>query len=113
MLGKLYITTNSSRDNLQLVLDLVTDAIDTKVAPDAPSRNSLTKLQTALVKGLGNTENGKKGSTSEGMTVLADEEAAVPAQASEEEAKMKDVIREEDVGRQDSVLEEPLSGEDL
>ena len=55
MLGKLYITTNSSRDKLQRVLDLVTNAIDTKVGTDAPSRNSLTKLQTALIKGLGNT----------------------------------------------------------
>ena len=111
MLGKLYITTNSSRDKLHLVLDLVKNTIDAKIATDAPSRTALTKLQTALIKGLGNTENGKKNSTGEGMTVLGDEEVAVPAQATEEETKMK-AIKEEHAERQDSVLEERLSGDD-
>ena len=112
MLGKLYITTNSSRDKMQVVLDLVTNAIHTKVATDAPSRNALSKLQTALIKGLGNTENAKKNLTSEGMTVLGDEEVAVPAQVSEEETKMNDIIKEEHAERQDPGLEERLSGED-
>ncbi|KAI9720314.1 MAG: hypothetical protein M1828_005698 [Chrysothrix sp. TS-e1954] len=50
MLGKLYITPNSDPEMLKNVNRLVAEAIDDKVAADAVTRNSLTKLQAALAK---------------------------------------------------------------
>ncbi len=53
MLGKLYISAASSAAKLHAVHELVGDAIDAKIATDAPSRNALTKLQAAVVKAIG------------------------------------------------------------
>ncbi|KAL8943695.1 MAG: hypothetical protein Q9216_000894 [Gyalolechia sp. 2 TL-2023] len=56
MLGKLYITSNSSADKLQAVTDSVTEVMDAKIAPDATTRNSLSKLHQALTKARGEVE---------------------------------------------------------
>ena len=57
MLGKLYISTNNSIEKLQSTTELVVEAIDDgKVAQEAPSRNALKRLHSALSKALGDTE---------------------------------------------------------
>ncbi|KAL9031939.1 MAG: hypothetical protein Q9196_000073 [Gyalolechia fulgens] len=57
MLGKLYITSDSSVDKLQAATDLATEAIDAKIAPDATARNSLGKLHHALTKARGEVDS--------------------------------------------------------
>ena len=52
MLSKLSITGNSDRAKMQSVSELVEEALQDKLAADAPSRNALTKIQTVLSKGL-------------------------------------------------------------
>ena len=56
MLGKLYISANSKTEKLQSTIELVMEAIEGKVAQDAPSRNALKKLQSALSKASGGAE---------------------------------------------------------
>ena len=56
MLGKLQISANSRTEKLQSTTELVVEAIDDQVAQDAPSRNALNKLHSALVKALGHPE---------------------------------------------------------
>ncbi len=53
MLGKLYVTSNSTMEKLRGVSDLVAEAIQGKVASDASSRNAINKLNLALNKALG------------------------------------------------------------
>ena len=53
MLGKLYVSANSGIEKLQSTTGLVLEAIDGKVAHDAPSRNALRKLLSVLSKALG------------------------------------------------------------
>lgn len=48
MLGKIYITSNSSTEKLRAVTDLVAEAIDGKIATDATTRNGLNKIHKAL-----------------------------------------------------------------
>ena len=55
MLGKLYVTSHSSSssEKLPIVADLLQEAIDHKVAADAPSRTALNKLHMAVKKAMG------------------------------------------------------------
>ena len=59
MLGKLYISANSRTEKLQSTTGLVVEAIDGKVAHDAPSRNALRKLLSVLSKALGDADKVK------------------------------------------------------
>jgi len=68
MLSKLYITPNSDPTKLEAAKDLAAEAVDSKIATYAPSRNALNKLYTALSKALG--ENGSAGKSPEGVTVM-------------------------------------------
>ncbi len=68
MLSKLYITSNSDPTKLEAAKDLAAEAVDSKIATDAPSRNALNKLHTALSKALG--ENGTAGKGAEGVTIV-------------------------------------------
>ena len=111
-LGKLYITSNSSTEKLQLVSNLVMEAVDSRVAVDMPSKNALAKLQTALSKAIGDTGVEQRSPTSEDMTVMEEGEAEAPAQMSGGETRMEDVIKEEKMEMQDSVLEELLNEEE-
>lgn len=81
VLGKLYITSNSSADVLQSALGLITEATDLKVAPDAPSRNALGKLHTSLSKAVGEVDSSdarnQKSRIAEGPTLLPPEKATV------------------------------------
>lgn len=68
MLSKLYITSNSDPTKLEAAKDLAAEAVDSKIATDAPSRNALNKLYTAVSKALG--ENGTAGKGAEGVTIV-------------------------------------------
>ena len=59
MLGKLYVSPNSGTEKLQSTTRLVVEAIDGKVAHDAPSRNALRKLLSVLSKAMGDAEKVK------------------------------------------------------
>lgn len=59
MLGKLYITANSKSEKLQSTTELVVEAVDNKIAQDAPSRNALNKLHSAMNKALGEAGKSK------------------------------------------------------
>lgn len=118
ILGKLYITANSNPEKLSSVFQLVAEAIDLKVATDAPSRNALTKLHGALGKVVGEAGAVKK-SVEEGVTVLdegktmADEDGAeAPALGSEEDVKMEIEEQENMTRLKDSLLEELLDDEE-
>ncbi|KAB8360845.1 hypothetical protein FH972_024579 [Carpinus fangiana] len=52
MLGKLYITSNSGKEKLEEVSRLLQEAIDDRVASDAPTRNAFTKVEASLAKAL-------------------------------------------------------------
>ena len=119
MLGKLFITATSSPEKLQLVLEHVTEAIDLKVAGDAPSRNALTKLQSSLTKAIGEIEPIRKGVIKEETVpmddyegeVAGEEEAGLAVRGSEDETKM-DVDPEETPETKDSILDELLDDEE-
>ncbi|KAL8953827.1 MAG: hypothetical protein Q9222_000336 [Ikaeria aurantiellina] len=53
MLGKVYISPNCSTGKMKAVADLVTEAIDAKIATDTTTRNALNKLHQTLSKVLG------------------------------------------------------------
>lgn len=53
MVGKLYTTSNSSGEKLQVVSDLVAEAIDGKIATDTATKNALKKYESNLTKVLG------------------------------------------------------------
>lgn len=118
MLGKLYITANSNPEKLSSVSELVAEAIDLKVATDAPSRNALTKLHGSLGKVVGEAGAVKKrveeGATvlDEGKTIAEEDEAEAPALASEEDVKMEIEEQEDMTKLKDSLLEELLDDED-
>ena len=56
MLGKAYVSADSSPELITSVLDLAREAVDEKIAPDATSRNALNKFVTALEKAQAATE---------------------------------------------------------
>ena len=129
MLGKLYITPTSTVEKLQSAYDLAAEAIELKIAPDAGSRNALTKLHTALSKALGETVpvSPRKSAAREEVTVLKDEEVGLEetqmpdVEVALEETKMEHQIVEEmqleavmgeEPDAKDSILDELLDEEE-
>ena len=114
----MYITANSNAERLSSAYELVAEAIDLKVATDAPSRNALTKLHSALGKVVGEAGAMKRsveeGVTvvEEGKTVAEEDEAEAPALGSEEDVKMEMEAQEDETKLKDSLLEELLDDED-
>lgn len=126
LLGKLYISANSTPEKLQIIYELVTETIDTKAANDAASRNGLSKLHLALRKVIGEAGTTIKGAEEETIMVgVALEESVVVAKAEsieDGETQIAEVIQDaemkttEDEGKtevQDSLLEELLEDEDM
>ena len=132
MLGKLYITANSRTEKLQSAIELVVEAIEGKVAQDAPSRNSLNKLHSALTKALG--EAGKFNHISEdtpapaslhlcpgrgkgwrgfdGLATVDEQRVEEYSMAHDEDVRMQDAEDGGVTGVQDSLLEELLDDEE-
>lgn len=91
MIGKIYINPAAPNAALQGLLDLVSEALEAKVATEASSRNALTKLQTALQKAL--AANGTDSSAENAKTASGSgEDDASPVDATQAEldkAEMK------------------------
>lgn len=107
LLGKLYISPNSNSEKLETAHELVVEAIDLKVANDAPSRNAFTKLLNALVKVIGEakTTSTKAVELEEGNTINPD--------AADEGSTTVHRITEETTEIQDSLLSELLEDESM
>lgn len=115
MLGKLYITSNSSAEKLQTVLDLAAEAMDSKIAGDATGRNALNKLHTALVKALGDSGKANKSMAQEGPTTVDEDGGDAPEQPETigaEGTQMEPVPGEGKTGAGDSLLEELLDDDE-
>lgn len=52
-MGKLYIPADADAEKLRKVYELVAQAIEDKIATDAPSRNALNKMEVSLGKIVG------------------------------------------------------------
>ena len=74
MAGKINVTAASDPEKLQTLLDLTAEAIDLKIATDAPSRNALTKLHATLVKITGEVESRNAKSQREDKDAVLDDE---------------------------------------
>lgn len=97
LLGKLYISPSSNSEKLQTAHELVVEAIDLKVANDAPSRNSFTKLLNALVKVIGEAKktSTKAAELDEGNTItldVADEGSTTVHRITEEKTEIRDSL---------------------
>ncbi|KAL2040754.1 hypothetical protein N7G274_006733 [Stereocaulon virgatum] len=118
MLGKLYITANSSTEKLKKVTELVIQAIDDKIATDAASRNALNKLHVALSRAMGEPRKSKKGIEDTfaplegGRTTIEEKGVEESILANENDLKVESV---EDAGvmeAKDSLLDELLTDEE-
>ena len=116
----MYITPTSTREKLQSVHELVTEALELKIAPDATCRTALTKARVALGKAIGEApQSSRKSAVLEGATVLesevtkADETqlAEADVDAKMENVKMEDVI-EEGTDIRDSIVDELLEDDE-
>ena len=125
MMSKLYITGNSNPEKLLSVHGLVVEAIDLKIATDAPTRNGLHKLEVALNKAIGESgifKQGTEGETiaepaQEGLTVVDEGQSGLPVTHPDdvEDIMMEDVKHEKEeemTGAHDTLLEELLDDED-
>jgi condensin complex subunit 3 len=73
MLSKLHLTVASPDAGLlRTVLELVAEAIESKVASDATSRNALTKTQTTLLKVMHDIATAERGGGEE-QTIVEDD----------------------------------------
>lgn len=125
LLGKLYIAANSTPEKLQVIYELVTEAIDMKVANEAASRNALSKLHLALKKVIGEAGTARRSVEEEALPDEALEESIVMAKAEsmeDGETQIADVIQDAEIetaaeeGKkeaQDSLLEDLLDDEDM
>lgn len=78
MLGRLHLPDGScGGERLASVLELLTEAIDTAVAVDATSRNTLTKLKNALLKQMHDVMTAERGGGGAEETVLETTELTV------------------------------------
>lgn len=109
MLSKLHLTVPSPDPGLlRTVLELVTEAIESKVASDATSRNALAKMQTTLLKLMHDIATAERGGGGGEETVVEDATAVqitdvdetaqsvTGADAREEEEEATEVEAEDD-----------------
>ena len=89
MLGKLHIIPTAPHSTLQSLFDLTTEALDSKVATEASSRNALTKLQTSLSKALASSDSGTENNNSKSTngTGSGESEADSPTEADAEKTE--------------------------
>ena len=120
MLGKLYVSADSGTEKLQSTTELVVEAIDGKVAHDAPSRNALRRLLSVLSKALGDAEKVKPvavdssapAGEDDGLTPV-DEQTNEGSIVANEEGVRMGVNGDESVTEvQDSIFGDFLEGED-
>lgn len=113
VLGKLYITSNSSVDKLQATTDLAAEAVNAKIAPDATSRNSLSKLHHALTRACGEVDSIRPNVEEQ----VADQTAAGNVAEDDEKSEFEETKTEVEEDRavprsQDTLLEDLLDDQD-
>ncbi|KAF4555084.1 Condensin complex subunit 3-like protein [Elsinoe fawcettii] len=69
MLGKLYLGEKAGLENVKVVLELVAEATEGRLAGDATSRNVLTKLQGALLKLVHDAAGAERGLEETGLDI--------------------------------------------
>ena len=118
MLGKLYITANSSAENLRITTELVIEAIDGNVATDAASRNALNKLHLALTKAMGEAGISIKNADEMPASIYQDDLILVEDQvddlvvATKDAMKVESVVDHSTADANDSLLDELLTDEE-
>ena len=118
MLGKLYITANSSAEKLRITMELVNEAIDGNIATDAAARNALNKLHLALSKAMGEAGRSTKDTDEVSASMCPDGLTIVQDQAEDSILATKDALKVESVGdhgiaeRNDSLVDELLTDEE-
>ncbi len=118
MLGKLYVTANSSAEKLRITTELIIEAIDGNVATDAASRNALNKLHLALSKAMGEAGKSMKNTDEMPASIYQDNSIAVEHQAADSVVATKDAMNVESVvdhsiaDANDSLLDELLTEEE-
>lgn len=117
MLGKLYISADSTTEKLQIANELVIEAIDTKIAGDAASRTALNKLHLALSKAMGEAGKTRKNVEEivsppgeEDLTAVEEQDESVLAE--DEDVKMEPVEDEAVTDTRDSILDDLLDDDD-
>ena len=131
LLAKVYISPTSStnpqpsnQEPLQALHGLVTEALETKLAPDATSRNVLSKLEITLTKRLGEVEVVVqtvedetvigKGEEETEETMLGEAQAegtVMPLGGSDEDEELSTVMEKTELGGEDSVVDKLLESE--
>ena len=118
MLGKLYITANSSPEKLRTTTELVTEALDGNIATDAASRSALNKLHLALSKAMGEARNSMKNTDEmpasmyqDGLTVVQDQ-AEDLISATKDALKVESVVNHSIPDANDSLMDELLTDEE-
>ena len=114
LLGKLYITSNSSMEKLQIAKDLAAEAIEINIANDAASRNGLNKFHTATVKAIGDSMTDKRPVNEETIVDIAQE---TKVEGEDENMNTRglntEMVKTEIMSDvQDSILEELLAEDD-
>ena len=131
LLAKVYISPTSStnpqpsnQEPLQALHGLVTEALETKLAPDATSRNVLSKLEITLTKRLGEVEVVIQTVEDETVIGKGEEEAeetmfgeaqaegtVMPLGGSDEDEELSTVMEKTELGGEDSVVDKLLESE--
>ena len=118
MLGKLYITANSSAEKLRSTTALVVEAIDGNIATDAASRNALNKLHLALSKAIRDggisekiTDEMPASVDQDGLRVV-EEQAEDSILATENALQLESVADPSIADANDSLVEELLSDDE-
>ncbi|KAL8820436.1 MAG: hypothetical protein Q9223_001353 [Gallowayella weberi] len=112
MLGKLYITSNTSPERSQAVSDLVAEAIDGKLATDTATKNALNKFHLALTKILGEGRTIRPSIEDEPVDpTLAENESHLEEDSDRGETKMLVDADQVVSGTQDTLLEKLLEDE--
>jgi len=108
MLGKLYIPAEATPEKLRELYELVAQAIEDRVATDAPSRNALNKLELSLGKIVNELErDGATEATGDELAATGDEAEAAAGEATAGEAS------DDDEGDDTIVMTKPPRVDDL
>lgn len=111
MLGKLHLPAGGcDPEQLTRVLELVQEAMETKVATDATSRNILTKLRDQLLKQMNAVATAERGGGGAEETILETTEAAPGAGESVADELDDEVDEEADITQVQKTLRDTTLG---
>lgn len=113
MIGKLYMTSNSSAEKLQAVSDLVAEAMDGKLATDTTTKNALNKCHLALSKALGEARTAQSNMDDQRVDpTMGESETRLEVETEVDENEVQVDEKAAGTGARDSLLGELLDDED-